>query len=442
MAQRALSLSIRTVVLFLFVANAVAAPYVESSLRLRTGTASVIVTAKTSKDAAIAVREAGGRVIHDLWIIDAVSAQVAAECLMQLAADPRVLSIVENKKTRAAEMPGWVSDKRIVRSTYPMPANVDSPGVMLADGGFAVVSHDGTFLIGNDDGSERVRVVLPVGNYGQTPLLTNGNILVSGGSASAAVTLLRPNGSVIWQNVSFTSAAPKGNAVSGSNGLIYVVDNNRQISALGAADGLVKFQKTFGTTGNVVATPAIDSNSNLYVGTTAGDVWKLDPNGAVLWTANVGAYSLSQPPQISADGGVYLISPGKPYLWVLAASSGAVRFSFTAPSPLTMNPLLTSSASYIGAKGGAYSLTLDGRTRWGVAAATLSGGLTGVAYDTTPALSPDGSNLYLSPTGSNLHVVAISASTGAVAWRQMLGTKQLCPINGTDARTSSIRPQN
>jgi subtilisin family serine protease len=95
--------------------------YVEPQLNTAAGDSlSLIVTASESQQAARAVRALGGQVVSDLWLIDAVSANVPADQLATLAAEPGIASIVANKAVESAQDPldenGWVTDYR-----FPVP---------------------------------------------------------------------------------------------------------------------------------------------------------------------------------------------------------------------------------------------------------------------------------------------------------------------------------
>jgi hypothetical protein len=80
--------------------------YVEPQLNTAAGDSlSLIVTASESQQAARAVRALGGQVVSDLWLIDAVSANVPADQLATLAAEPGIASIVANKAVEAPRIP-------------------------------------------------------------------------------------------------------------------------------------------------------------------------------------------------------------------------------------------------------------------------------------------------------------------------------------------------
>jgi hypothetical protein len=69
----------------------------------------IIVTATDSQTAAQAVERLGGQVTSDLWLIDAVAATLPAGQLKRLAAEPGLISIVENKGVTSSRAPvdGW-----------------------------------------------------------------------------------------------------------------------------------------------------------------------------------------------------------------------------------------------------------------------------------------------------------------------------------------------
>ncbi len=109
--------------------------YVEPTLESRqVETLAVIVTAGDAKQAAQAVERVGGTVTSELWIINAVAATIPADQLETLAADPEIISIVENKGVKTSQVPvdGWqpVKDRFATEKAWPMAMN---GGVHLLD---------------------------------------------------------------------------------------------------------------------------------------------------------------------------------------------------------------------------------------------------------------------------------------------------------------------
>lgn len=95
-----------------------AAAYLDPSLAAQSGPQAVIVTAASAAAAAQAVQAAGGLVTSELWLIDAVAAEVPATALAQLAAHPGVRSVVANYGVRSSDWDGWVTD-------LPLPSSWD-----------------------------------------------------------------------------------------------------------------------------------------------------------------------------------------------------------------------------------------------------------------------------------------------------------------------------
>ncbi|HEY3054301.1 MAG TPA: hypothetical protein VGK31_00055, partial [Thermoanaerobaculia bacterium] len=135
-------------ILFLASSSAIASrAYLERGLESRTGMLDVIVTARSSPEAAKLVRAAGGKVTSDLWIVNAVSAKLTANALYRVANDPRTVSIVENKKVQSSDSNsngwnGWMSDLRMIKGQYTLTANtvIAAAPTHLPNGGFAQIT--------------------------------------------------------------------------------------------------------------------------------------------------------------------------------------------------------------------------------------------------------------------------------------------------------------
>ncbi|MCP4357167.1 MAG: S8 family serine peptidase, partial [Chloroflexi bacterium] len=102
--------------------------YIEPELRsIETETVSVIITAKNDWEAAArAVERVGGQVTSELWIIDAVAADIPADQINQLAAEPDIRSVVRNKGVKSSQDPqwdGWATDYPI---TVPYNGSPDA----------------------------------------------------------------------------------------------------------------------------------------------------------------------------------------------------------------------------------------------------------------------------------------------------------------------------
>jgi hypothetical protein len=112
------------------VAATTAANYIDPNLQAIAATndhASMIVTATSSAEAAAAVASVGGIVTSDLWLIDAVGADIPTSAIQTLAAQPEVISIVANYGVTSSDWDGWVTD-------LPLPQTWDGrPDVQPTD---------------------------------------------------------------------------------------------------------------------------------------------------------------------------------------------------------------------------------------------------------------------------------------------------------------------
>ena len=138
------------------------AAYVEPGLLASQATTlDVIVTGAQAGAAAQAVARAGGRVTGDLWLIDAVAAEIPARQLASLAADARVLSIVDNKGVQGAYTPSgsgsdWLtglSSAMVTDQAWPVSVDVGADQVhasgITGKGVTVAVVDSGVFFAAN-----------------------------------------------------------------------------------------------------------------------------------------------------------------------------------------------------------------------------------------------------------------------------------------------------
>jgi len=138
---------------------------------------------------------------------------------------------------------------------------------------------------------------------------------------------------------------------------VYFADTDANVWAVadGAADDLgagdlVRWSKSLGT-GNAVdmSSPALDQTSgrnNVYVGTTGGKVFCLDAgSGGVVWqypadTSTIGAVIAS--PAVATNGDIYVGSEDG-HIYALTAA-GALRWQYPAPAANALGPIRSTPA--------------------------------------------------------------------------------------------------
>ncbi|NTU62993.1 MAG: S8 family serine peptidase, partial [Chloroflexi bacterium] len=387
-----------------------AVAYVEPGLLLhQTEQVAVIVTASDSQSAARAVEQFDGQVTADLWLINAVAANLPANRLSALAAVSDIQSIVANKGVQNADgpfWPGYNSNARSRRKAVPLASAQATPVTFFADGAFISVDVNGNVKIVNADGSQR---------FASTSALTGGpfNTPVVAGLTGKAyfagqalrVYALNSDGSTAWQYaVTGSTAKFPGGVALAPDGTVYAVDSTRTVHALDGATGQLKWKTLVGTVGAPVATPAAAPDGSVTFATDKGYVYALNADGSLRWSTNT-AVSLALSPVIGLNGTVYVASGGGKKVLALDGASGAVKYTFAVAGTIGDEPVVALDGSlFVPTEGGFYGLNANGTKRF-----VLAG-----KFKTTPALALDGNTVYASSDAKALY--ALDTSTGARKW--------------------------
>jgi outer membrane protein assembly factor BamB len=395
--------------------------YIEPGLQLiEAETVSVIVTAADSQLAAEAVEGQGGQVSTELWLIDAVAARLPGDRIDALATSPGIVSIVGNKGVEAAQGPdwdGWMTDRRIMKTSYLLAGSPSTPAVPLPDGGIISVAENGAVLILNADSSERVRATLSGGPYKTAPAIgADGTIYLAG--EDLAVIALYPDGSLRWNFEATGATKFLAGVTLGPDGTVYVADEGGSVFALAGSTGqkLWQFNLTGDQPGQVVASPVVGADGTLYVvskgagSAPKGHLFALDPAGYVKWTFMANPYNpFELSPQIDPDGTIYVASSG-PEIYAVYPN-GTLKYQFSAAGNHVAQPALANDGSlFVAAQGSIlYGLNPDGSLRFQY---VPNGNLT---FETGPVLAPDGSQVYIAARQRKFF--ALDTASGQQAWQ-------------------------
>jgi len=387
-----------------------AGTYVDPALlAVADGTISAIVTGTDSQEAARAVEHFGGRVTSNLWLIDAVAAALPADQVKSLAAYPGIRSVVMNKSVKASDWNGYVTDIRIMLSTYMLEGNQIAPAAFLPDGGFVSFSDNGKLLIVNADGTERARVTLPGGGvYSTAPAIgADGTIYIA--NQSLRIYALNPDGSTRWEFRTTGGNKFLGGVVLAPNGTVYAADDGRSVYALDGPTGqkLWQFKANTGS-GIVLTTPIVGPDGVLYFDTDKGYVYAVAPNGSLKWAYNTAA-PLKFSPFLGPNGMVYVASTDGKKLFALEAATGAKQYVFVTSSKIMAQPTLgTDGSIYIPTEDRTlYGLNPDGAQRFMFRPASGH-------FRTSPLVSADGATVYAAIEEKILF--AVDTATGALRW--------------------------
>ncbi len=280
-----------------------------------------------------------------------------------------------------------------------------------------------------------------------TPIVRKDNVYFS--SQNGRVTVLRPQGGVMWSKTINTTISSIGPAVY--YGIVYVgADDNKMyafnyntgallwtlptggpilsstIIAAGTAyfgssdDKLYaipaettttpKVKWTYQTKGAISATPALGSGGTVYIASHDKNVYAISKTGSLLWKFPTGG-SITSSPAV-ANGLVYVGSSDHT-LYALNATTGALAWSQTTNGPITSSPAVDKNNVYIGSQDGKlYAFNaLTGSLKWSYT--------TGGAVNSTPAAA--NGVVYVGSGDNSLY--AIDVKSGSKLWKYTTGGK-------------------
>jgi outer membrane protein assembly factor BamB len=384
----------------------------------------VIVMAGDSTVAARAVKDVGGTVSSDLWLIDAVAATLSTEQIEALISFGEVLSIVPDAHARPALAPGdgSMSERRRNKGVHQLEDEQMIPAVPLPDGGAVSVAVKGSVLILNSDGSERARGQLSGGIYQTSPVVSaDGTIFLA--KEAKLIYAVNPDGSRRWRFTQAFNSFQAGPAL-GAEGTLYAVDENRWLYALDGAGGQLLWQQQIAgnNAGKVVETPVIGPDGTIYVVTVKGFVFAVDPAGEHRWTFRAGQDKAFYPPLVHDNGTLYVVNNDK-NVYGVSTSDGSQQFVFRTVDKIMAPPVLAPDGTlYLtDEKLRLYALNPDGSQRF--VFAPQQGG----KFLTSPVISPDASTVFVAAEGQ--WVFAVDAVSGVERWRyQMRGQIEGKPV--------------
>lgn len=399
--------------------NSVENAYVEATLYQHdSGLQSTIVTAKQPGLARQAVAQVGGSVTSDLWLIDAVVAQLSSEQITALAKLPGITSVVADKTVQSAEeivedsyvWNGWVTDRLVGSSSdVLLSGDVLFEPMPMPNGGLVSLTVTGELAFVNPDGSIYNVIDLPGDGFLDRPnVAPDGTVYVNNDSSVYAVDA---TGDVLW-----TQTVADGEKFTGgvayTTQALFVVDEMQIFYGLDPLTGARLWKSApVGQTSPFQAGPSVGADGTLYAVNEAGELFAVAPDGTLRWQSSVdrGPYKLS--PQVGADGTVYVTGDG--FKVSAFAPDGTLRWQFEG------NSNVIHAAPHIGPDGSVY-LTAGAGVIYGI---DPNGQVKFVHEDadhhfyTAPVLSLDGNLLFA--VAKERQLLALDAQTGSVVWTHL-----------------------
>jgi outer membrane protein assembly factor BamB len=159
------------------------------------------------------------------------------------------------------------------------------------------------------------------------------------------------------------------------------------------------------------STPAIGKDGTIFIGSSNGILYAVNPNGSLKWAYNTMNYFVETSPSIGSDGTIYIASTtsvGKGRLYAIDPLGTLKWFFETAKRIQWSSPAIDSHDTiYVGCDDAKlYAIGPNGTIRW-----TYN---TGAINDSSPAIGADGT-IYLSASYPSDKLFAIHAD-GSIKW--------------------------
>ena len=192
--------------------------------------------------------------------------------------------------------------------------------------------------------------------------------------------------------------------VGSTTGILYCLD------PLGRVNWRYPADDVDGGIGAIVSSPAIGTDGSVYVGSQRG-LYAFRPDGTPKWCFDLAQGAIDSPPVIgpsgivyagSVDGHLYAVNSTGTLRWMYPAQGESETMGAIASSPAVGDD----GTIYVGSQNGfLYAVTSTGSLRWRFQ--------TGGAVDSSPAVGSDGT-VYVGSADRNIY--AITGSDGSLKW--------------------------
>jgi len=231
-----------------------------------------------------------------------------------------------------------------------------------------------------------------------------------------------------------TEASVNSSSAIGADGTLYVGSSAANLYALNP-DGSLKW--SFSTSGAVNSSPAIGADGTVYVGSYNGKLYALNPDGTLKWSFATGSVIVSSP-AIGTDGTIYVGS----YDHKLYAvnPNGSFKWSFATGNLVSSSPAIGADGTiYVGSEDNKlYAINSNGTLRWSFA--------TGWFVTSSPALGANGT-VYVGSADKKLYAVnpdgtlQWSFTTGDIVYSSpALGADGTVYVGSNDKKLYAVNP--
>ena len=278
----------------------------------------VIVTANGPQIALDAVATVGGVVTSDLWLIDAVGAEISSDGIEELIHFPGIVSIVDNNSiATSGDEPGQnnpnpSSFKRRWQTQNDVGDDIELPAISLPNGNMVVVSKKGIVIFLAPNGTEIKRVDLDQDALNVAPAVgVNGEVYLA--TKDKRIFAMDSTGEILWVNRLRKDV--QSDLVlnqSSDTPTLYFIDEKENLIALDSSTGATKWFYSLRKYDTPTA-PSIDVNNQLFIVDKKGRLVALKDNGnkaEQIWSSSKltkeDAFKTS--PMMTAQGNFFIVS--------------------------------------------------------------------------------------------------------------------------------------
>jgi outer membrane protein assembly factor BamB len=189
---------------------------------------------------------------------------------------------------------------------------------------------------------------------------TDGTIYVATSNAGPTLCAISPDGFLRWesQEVGNLYASP----VMNSDGFIIVYSSEGVLSKLDV-DGNLIWSIQVGTSNmSEYSSPAIGPSGEIYVGSRDHNLYAVSPSGSVMWMFETG-YEIGDAPSIASDGAIYIASRDT-YVYALSPD-GSLDWQYPTSFGVNFTPAIAADGTvYINSGYSISALTSSGDLKW------------------------------------------------------------------------------
>jgi len=183
----------------------------------------------------------------------------------------------------------------------------------------------------------------------------------------------------------------------GADGTIYVGSSDGKLYAINP-DGSQKW--SFTTGGQIFSSPAIGADGTIYVGSADNKLYAINPDGSQKWSFTTG-YWIGSSPAIGTDGTIYFGSYDNKLYAI--NPDGSQKWSFTTGDSIACSPAIGADGTiYVGSYDNKlYAINPDGSQKWSFTTGDMIFSSPAIAADGTIYFGSDDNKLYaINPDGS------------------------------------------